>query len=219
MDESEWKLNLRLSKETFMELVDKLRPQLAPKPRSFRPDTNTAEKKLAMTLHYLKDQGSLRVTANAFGVSPSTLSVTIHKVCRVINNVLASELSKFPTTEEELKATATAFENKFGFPQVIGCIDGTHVPIKQPLENPHDYFCYKMKYSLNVQAICNERGLFTDVDVSWPGSVHDARVFANSNINKKFQKKTVALSLSRIGSKKYPCTSCFTGRPCLSSSA
>ena len=213
MDESEWKLNLRLSKENFMELVDKLRPQLAPKPRSFRPDTNTAEKKLAMTLHYLKDQGSLRVTANAFGVSPSTLSVTIHKVCRVINNVLASELSKFPTTEEELKATATAFENKFGFPQVIGCIDGTHVPIKQPLENPHDYFCYKMKYSLNVQAICNERGLFTDVDVSWPGSVHDARVFANSNINKKFQEKRLPSLYRELVPRNIPVPPVLLGDP------
>ena len=44
MDESEWKLNLRLSKENFMELVHRLRPQLAPKPWSFRPDSSTVEK-------------------------------------------------------------------------------------------------------------------------------------------------------------------------------
>ena len=65
MDESEWKFNLRFSKENFMELVHRLRPQLAPKPRSFRLDYKTAEKKLGMSLRYLKDQGSVRVTANA----------------------------------------------------------------------------------------------------------------------------------------------------------
>ena len=81
MEESEWKLNLRLSKENFMELVHRLRPQLAPKPRSFRPDSNTAEKTLAITLHYFKDQGSLRVVANAFGVPPSTA----YRKCFAIN--------------------------------------------------------------------------------------------------------------------------------------
>ena len=49
-----------------------------------------------------------------------------------------------------------------------------------------------MKYSLNCQAICNERGIFTDVEVRWPGSVHDARVYANCNINKKFISKEIA---------------------------
>ena len=80
MDESEWKLNSRLSKENFMELVHRLRPQLAPKPRSFRPDSNTAEKKLVMNLHYFKDQGSLRVTANA-SVTKHELQSTVDRKC------------------------------------------------------------------------------------------------------------------------------------------
>ncbi len=70
-------------------------------------------------------------------------------------------------------------ENKDGFPQVFGCVDGTHIPIAQPTENPHDYFSYKMKYTINVQAICNWKGLFLNVDAHQPGSGH---VFANSRI-------------------------------------
>ena len=34
-----------------------------------------------MTLYYLKDQGSLRMTANSFGVAICTLSVVLRKVC------------------------------------------------------------------------------------------------------------------------------------------
>ena len=81
---------------------------------------------------------------------------------------------------------SSQFLEKFGFPQVIGCVDGTHIPIKQPTENSHDYFSYKMTYSINCQAICNALGQFVDVDIKWPGSVHDARVFANCGIQKSY---------------------------------
>jgi len=79
-------------------------------------------------------------------------------------------------------------ENKFGFPQGFGCVDGTHIPILSPKENPHDYFSYKMKHTLNVQAVCDYKGTFLDVDVRWPGSVHDGRVFSNSRINRMLSK-------------------------------
>lgn len=50
-----------------------------------------------------------------------------------------------------------------------------------------------MKYSVNVQALCDYRGFFLDVDINWPGSAHDARVFANSNLNKIFVGKTLPM--------------------------
>ena len=76
-----------------------------------------------------------------------------------------------------MKDIVKGIEHKYGFPQVLGCVDGTHIAITQPTENPHDYFSYKQKYTLNVQAICDWRGLFIDVQVKWPGSVHDGQVF------------------------------------------
>lgn len=41
-----------------------------------------------------------------------------------------------------------------------------------------------MKYTLNVQAVCDFMGRFIDVDINWPGGTYDAKVFANSRINK-----------------------------------
>ena len=49
-------------------------------------------------------------------------------------------------------------ENKYGFPQAFGFVDGTHIPTAQPSENARDYFSYKMKYTLNVQATANAFG-------------------------------------------------------------
>ena len=47
-----------------------------------------------------------------------------------------------------------------------------------------------MKHSINVQAICDEKGIFLDVDASWHGLTHDGNVFKNSIINKMFLDKS-----------------------------
>ena len=90
---------------------------------------------------------------------------------------------KYPSSKAEVEQANQEFLQKFGFPTVLGCIDGTHIlHISEPHENP--YFSYKMKYTINIQAICDCNGRFTDVDIKWPGSLHDARVFANSEVQK-----------------------------------
>ena len=84
------------------------------------------------------------------------------------------QFSGFQSTEQQMKDIVKGMEDKYGFQY------GTHIAINQPTENPHDYFSYKQKYTLNVQAVCDWKGLFIDVEVKWPGSVHDGRIFANS---------------------------------------
>ena len=189
MPAEEWIHNLRLDFSTFMMLVDSIKSFVAPNPGAKRQDKISAEKRVAIVLYYLKDLGSLRMVANTFGVSKATVSVSLRTVCGAIVKHLGPKLIKFPSSLDEIKVAVSKFESKFQIPCVIGCIDGTHIPIKMPAENHHDYFCYKMKYSLNCQAICNDKGEFIDVEVKWPGSVHDARIYANSKVNSMFTSK------------------------------
>lgn len=66
-----------------------------------------------------------------------------------------------------------------------------------------DEFINRKGYpSINVQATCNAAECFTSVDVSWPGSVHDARIWKRSSVYKIMrQNRSNALLL---GDEGYP---------------
>ena len=85
------------------------------------------------------------------------------------------------------------FESRHGFPEAFGSLDGTHIPIQKPLENWHEFFSYKMKYTVNAQGICDYEGKFIDVDCRWPGSVPDTKVFSNSTVNEMFRDGSLPL--------------------------
>ena len=75
-----------------------------------------------------------------------------------------------------MREEVSEFEAKFVMVQAFGCIDDTHISIKCPLENSQDYFCYKEYYSLNVQAVCDYKDMFMDVECRWPGSAYDSKL-------------------------------------------
>ena len=88
-----WCSNLRMmSYPLFMILVDMIKGEITPDPMAFREDVVTAEKKVAMTLYYLKDQGSYRMTANTFGIAKSTLSKILRQVIKAIIDILEPTL-------------------------------------------------------------------------------------------------------------------------------
>ncbi|XP_048590712.1 protein ANTAGONIST OF LIKE HETEROCHROMATIN PROTEIN 1-like [Nematostella vectensis] len=92
---------------------------------------------------------------------------------------------------EELDKVVAEFKHKWGFPQCVGAIDGSHIPVKAPIEFHADYYNRKGWYSIILQGAVDSRYRFIDINVGWPGKVHDARVFSNSSIFTKGQNKTL----------------------------
>lgn len=64
----------------------------------------------------------------------------------------------------------------------LGAIDGCHIRIDKPVEDPDSYINRKQFFSLHLQGTVNHNMKFIDVFIGYPGSVHDARVFKNSSI-------------------------------------
>ena len=92
-----------------------------------------------------------------------------------------------PKTNQEMNEKISEFENQIWNDLGFGCIDGSHIFIGCPPEHSDDYFCYKQFYSLSVQALCDYKGPFMDVECKWPGRVHysDVKVFANASVCKR----------------------------------
>ena len=208
-----WKKNFRLNKLAFKELVEILRPYITPNPISPNRRAIPADKKVAITLYYLKDTGSLNMTANTFGIAICTTSAILMQVCNAIVKHIGPNYLKFPKDSDEIQKKVSEFETKFGMMQAFGCIDGTHIPIICPDSNSHDYYCYKQFHSLNVQAVCDYRGVFMDVECMWPGSVHDAKVFANSLVNKKLCSSKLPKTYQTIGRNNIKVPNYLIGDP------
>ena len=163
MDPEECKNNFRMTKFDFYRLVNLLRPFAREGSTKVRRDSLSLDKRLAITLYYLKDQGLMEMTANSFVIARCTIGRVVEEICTLISENIDPPFIVFPSEKNNVLNATSCFLQKF--PQIIGCVDGTHIPIKQPSGNAHDYFSYKLCYTLDCQAICDAYRKFINVEI------------------------------------------------------
>ncbi|XP_033730083.1 putative nuclease HARBI1 [Pecten maximus] len=88
---------------------------------------------------------------------------------------------------EHVSEVVKGFKALKHFPGVIGAIDCSQIQIKTPKYCPENYINRKSFPSVNLQAVCDSNMNILDVHSGWPGSVHDSRVFKNSNLYHRIQ--------------------------------
>nr|CAI5836648.1 unnamed protein product [Callosobruchus analis]CAI5844147.1 unnamed protein product [Callosobruchus analis] len=141
-----------------------------------------------------------RDVADRFAISKSTLFKIVNRVTRFLSN-LSPEVIQWPSNEQKI-AIEQSFREKH-FPGVIGVVDGSHIRIDKPNNDPESYFNRKKFHSIQVQAVCDHKKKILDVFIGFPGSVHDSRAFRASSLSTSLAEKCNDFHI--LGDSGYPC--------------
>lgn len=144
--------NFRLSKESFMYVLNEIKDEIKPQQRS--PAIPNVIK-LAATLRFLAEGGYQHGIGQDVNIAlaQQTMSKVITEVCTAIENKLCPKWINFNLTEVEKRKSKQYFYTKFGFPGIVGLIDGTHIQIVRPTKDEHLFFNRKMKHSINAMVV------------------------------------------------------------------
>ncbi|KAF8790648.1 Protein ANTAGONIST OF LIKE HETEROCHROMATIN like protein [Argiope bruennichi] len=173
---NQWLKYVRMGKDNFMKLVKNLSPYLEAESTM----NITIEKQTAIALISMASGKSNAYIGRLFGISKSSVAIVIENVCDAIKSLMPQYL-KVPE-KSVLERNINDFENKWGFPQCAGVIGTIHVPVNtlNLPENASDYINSNKERSVLLQGVVDSNYKFWDVNIGWPGSVHESRVFTNS---------------------------------------
>ena len=156
---------------------------------------------VVIALRYYGTGSFQAVTGDVHGVGKMSVSRCVHRVSAALARRVGDYI-KFPTTDAEMRNVKENFFQVAGFPNVLGAIDGTLVPIKGPSADEHLYICRKGYHALNIQGISDADYKFVNIVARWPGSSHDAFVWGNCQLADELDHGQVKGWL--LGDSAYP---------------
>lgn len=142
------------------------------------------------------------VIGDDINVHKTTVSRVVYKVSKEIAKLARRYI--FMPNAENLREVKAQFCNIAGFPNVIGCIDGSHIPIQSPGGEQAELFRNRKGFfSINVQVVCDAKLYIRDIDARWHGSTHDSTIYHNSFIRARLDNNELDGHL--LGDSAYPC--------------
>lgn len=101
-------------------------------------------------------------------------------------NQLKGTFIRFPRTLAERQAVIDTF-SFCKLPNILGAIDGTHVKVRAPRNDPEDYYSRYHQHDVVAQAVVDGTRRFMDIAAGYAGRMHDARILRCSSINEVLQ--------------------------------
>ena len=160
MPDFEFKRHFRLTRSTFEWLCCEIIPLLRRNSSESSIIELAWEQKIGASLWFLATGECLRSIGDRFGMGISTFSYALRDFIHVIIEKFLAEKIIFPNTELEINRIANGFKKLGRISNVIGAINGSHIPIKAPHLFPVDYFNRKGYYSIVLQAVVDHKKKF-----------------------------------------------------------
>jgi DDE superfamily endonuclease len=202
LNDVEFRFHFRMSRSNFWEIVELLKDHEAFSRKgsdSRGPAPQCAAYQLLVLLKYYGcegNQAASKALSTFFGIG-------IGVVDSYRNNALSALLSLESSTyiwpdEEERASIANRIQANYKFPNCVGFIDGTLLPLSaRPLLHGENYLSRKKFYAVVMLIVCDEQSRVLYYHIGWPGSVHDNRVWRNCAMQKHpsrfFSKKQYLL--------------------------
>lgn len=158
---------------------------------------------LLLTLQWLGTGNYLWNLRRVKDCSTTTIWRNIWSIVDGITSAqMVSDWIKWPIGNDLIRHSSY-FGEKYHLANILGVVDGTHIPIMSPSKDPFElaYVNRKHYHSLNVQIVCGANYEIIHVDASNVGSAHDARVWTESDVPQLIQ----AANRSLLGDSAYPC--------------
>jgi hypothetical protein len=181
-DDESFRRKFRMSKGTFHILSQYLKdlPEFSYDHPGGKEHVSV-EKQLLMTLWYLGSCDTIDKIGDRFGISTSSVIRCRNRVLAAVNRHLKQRFIVWPNAQK-IPEVVASFEQRNGFPGIIGALDGSHIEIKKPAAHGNSYINRKGFASLQVQAVCTDNMMFTHILTGYLGSCHDARILRNSDL-------------------------------------
>lgn len=105
---------------------------------------------------------------------------------------------KFPKSEAKTGQSIQEFQDISRFPRVLSRLDGSHIPIRAPKEDPNECVNRKSFHSIALQGVAGANGKFLHVSTGYAGSIHDARMLRMSSLLPAIENGDI-LHAQRVG--------------------
>ena len=171
----EFRADFRLQRRSFAHLCGRLLPHWETTIGGGRPRV-PIDVALLIFLYRLGSTVTQRTLARLFGYERGHVGQLTSQMGEILTTH-CSDWIRCPDTPEEWKEMSQRWNRLSTYLwNIIGVMDGTLIPIMEPLESTGEYVCRKGFHVYNVQALCDERGLFMDICIGVPGSQNDQGV-------------------------------------------
>ena len=187
----------KMSFLAFEHLVSELTPFLRPTADMFVRSPVPVRKQISLVVYRLAQGLFCKAMDDLYGYGQFTLRKYTLIICKVLSpqDGLFRRYIHTPTGHR-LTDTIRKFCDIIGLPNIVGAIDGTHIPLScKPQRGltpmPCNFFNRKKFHSVLLQAVCDSERFFWNVCARQPRGIHDAVQFAWSGLYAQLRRQNI----------------------------